>query len=66
VISMTGQANSIGQAAGGPALGWIGAAMSIRAALLGSALVLSPIIVLYRRLGVRARGAVEVVPAPAD
>ena len=63
---MTGQANSIGQAAGGPALGWVGAAVSIPAALLGSALVLSPTVALYRRLIVRDRGAAAPVPAPAD
>jgi MFS family permease len=66
VISMTGQANSIGQAAGGPALGWVGAAISIQAALLGSALVLSPTIALYRRLIVRDRNTAAPVPAPAD
>lgn len=66
VISMTGQANSLGQAAGGPALGWVGSAVSIRAALLGSALVLSPTIALYRRLIVRDREAGEPVPIPAD
>ncbi|MGH2616279.1 MAG: MFS transporter, partial [Thermomicrobiales bacterium] len=66
VNSMTGQANSIGQAVGGPALGWVGSAVSIRAALLGSALVLSPTIALYRRLIVRDRGAAEPIPVPAD
>jgi DHA3 family tetracycline resistance protein-like MFS transporter len=66
VISMTGQANAIGQVGGGPALGWVGNAVSIRAALLGSALVLSPTIALYRRLIVRDRGVVETAPTPAD
>jgi len=67
VISMTGQANAIGQVAGGPALGWVGNAVSIRAALLGSALVLSPTIALYRRLIDRDRGAVEEkATSPAD
>ena len=56
MISMTGQANSIGQVAGGPALGWVGNAVSIQAALLGSAIVLSPTIALYRRLIARDRG----------
>jgi hypothetical protein len=50
---MSGQANAIGQVAGGPALGWVGSAVSIRAALLGSALVLSPVVALYRRMIVR-------------
>jgi sugar phosphate permease len=67
VISMVGQANAIGQVADGPALGWIGSTVSVRAALLGSALVLSPTVALYRRLIVRDRGEVEeVTPAPAD
>ncbi len=50
VISMTGQANAIGQVAGGPALGWIGSTVSIRAALLASAVVLAPAAALYGRL----------------
>jgi MFS family permease len=66
VISMTGQANSIGQAAGSPAWGWIGNTVSIKAALLGSALVLAPAVALYRRLIVRDRGVVEPVSIPAD
>ena len=66
VISITGQANAIGQVAGGPALGWVGNTVSVRAALLASALVLAPTIALYRRLIVRDRGAVEATPTPAD
>ena len=66
VISMTGQANAIGQVGGGPALGWVGSAVSVRAALLGSALVLAPTVALYRRMIVRDRGVVETVPTPAD
>ncbi len=49
VISMNGQTNAIGQVAGGPALGWVGNVVSIRAALLCSAVILSPIVALYRR-----------------
>jgi DHA3 family tetracycline resistance protein-like MFS transporter len=66
VISLTSQANSFGQATGGPALGWIGSVVSIRAALLGSAIVLSPAIALYRRLIVRDRAAPESFPNLAD
>ncbi|MDQ3540826.1 MAG: MFS transporter [Chloroflexota bacterium] len=67
VISMVEQANAIGQVAGGPALGWVGPTVSVRAALLGSALVLSPTVALYRRMIVRDRGAgEEVIVAPAD
>jgi DHA3 family tetracycline resistance protein-like MFS transporter len=49
VLSIESQANAIGQVAGGPALGWVGSAVSIRAALLGSALLLTPIVALYQR-----------------
>jgi hypothetical protein len=63
---MTGQANSIGQAGGGLVLGWVGNAVSIQAALIASAFVLSPTIALYRRLIVREHAAVEPVPTPAD
>jgi len=66
VISMTGQANSLGQAVGGPALGWVGNTVSIRAALLGSAVVLAPTVALYRRLIVRDRGTAEPVPSLAE
>jgi len=66
VISMTGQANAIGQVAGGPGLGWVGSAVSIRAALLGSALVLSPTVALYRRVAARDRGVPEAAVTPAD
>ena len=66
VNSMTGQANSLGQVGGGVALGWVGNAFSIRAALLGSAIVLSPTIALYRRWIVRDRGVAEPVPSLAD
>jgi DHA3 family tetracycline resistance protein-like MFS transporter len=66
VISMTGQANSIGQAVGGPALGWIGSAVSIQAALLGSALIFSPAIALYRHLSTQPSVAAEAIPAVAD
>ncbi len=66
VISMTSQANSAGQAVGGPALGWLGSAVSLRAALLGSALVLAPTIALYGRLVVRERAVPDPAPTPAD
>jgi len=67
VLSITGQANAIGQVAGGPVLGWVGSAVSIRAALLGSALVLSPIVALYVRMIPRDRGQPTAVDdAPAE
>ena len=66
VISMTGQANSIGQAAGGPAFGLIANAVSIQVALLASAAVLSPTVAHYNRLIVRDRQSAEPVPTAAD
>lgn len=55
VISMTGQSDAIGQVVGGPVIGWIGTAVSIRAALVTSALLLSPALLLYAK----ARDRVE-------
>ena len=63
VLSMTGQANSIGQAVGGPALGWVGSAVSIQTALLCSAVVLTPTVALYRRLIVRAPASAQALAA---
>jgi len=51
VLSMSGQCDAIGQVAGGPALGWVGSAISVPAALIGSAVTFSPVIWLYARVG---------------
>lgn len=50
VISMRGQVDAIGQMAGGPPVGLVGERLGVRAALLTSAALLSPVIVLYRLL----------------
>ena len=53
VISVWGQANSLGQAAGGPVLGWIGTAARIPTALTVSSVVLLPaqlLLALARRV----------------
>jgi DHA3 family tetracycline resistance protein-like MFS transporter len=63
VISMVSQANAIGQVAGGPPLGALAGATSIRTALTLSGLILSPIPLLYLRLRPDARSA---VPAAAE
>jgi MFS transporter, DHA3 family, tetracycline resistance protein len=47
VLSFDGQMNAIGQVVGGPALGAVGNAVSVRAALLGSALTLLPAAGVY-------------------
>jgi DHA3 family tetracycline resistance protein-like MFS transporter len=44
VLSMSSQVDAVGQIAGGPLLGAIGSAISIRAALLASSLTLSPVL----------------------
>ena len=49
VISIAGQADAIGEAGGGPALGGIGNVFGIRAALAAGALVLLPALGLYGR-----------------
>ena len=61
VISMTGQANSIGRAVGGPALGWGSNTISIKAAILASAAILAPTIALYHHLIARERGTTETL-----
>ena len=49
VISIAGQADAIGEAGGGPALGGIGNVFGIRAALAAGAAVLLPALALYGR-----------------
>jgi DHA3 family tetracycline resistance protein-like MFS transporter len=49
VISITGQANAVGQAGGGPVLGGIGNVWGIRAALATGALAIAPALGLYAR-----------------
>jgi MFS transporter, DHA3 family, tetracycline resistance protein len=49
VLSMSGQVDAIGQVAGGPVVGVIGSRLSVQAALLASALTLSPVLLLYPR-----------------
>jgi DHA3 family tetracycline resistance protein-like MFS transporter len=49
VISMSSQVDAIGQVAGGPVVGLIGSWLSVQAALVASALTLSPVLLLYPR-----------------
>jgi len=67
VLSLSGQANAIGQAGGGPVLGVIGNAWGIRAALAAGAVVIAPALGLYSR-AMRHGGAepeLEELPAEA-
>lgn len=49
VISMNSQVDAFGQIAGGPVVGWIGSAVSVRAALSVSAALLTPVLGLLAR-----------------
>jgi len=49
VLSISGQANAVGQAGGGPALGAIGNGWGIRAALVAGAVAIAPALALYGR-----------------
>jgi DHA3 family tetracycline resistance protein-like MFS transporter len=49
VLSISGQANAIGQAGGGPVLGAIGNVWGIRSALAAGAVVIAPALGLYGR-----------------
>jgi len=62
VISMTGQSNALGQVLGGPTVGWIGTAFSLRAAIVSAGLLVAPISALYAR----ARNFIKAPGAPPD
>jgi DHA3 family tetracycline resistance protein-like MFS transporter len=46
VISMSGQVDAFGQIVGGPPVGYIGSAFSLRAALVAVSVILSPVLLL--------------------
>jgi len=50
VLSMLGQAGAFGEVCGGPMLGVVGTLSTVRAALVGAAMVLVPAFQLYRRV----------------
>ena len=49
VLSMTAQTDALGQIAGGPILGWVGNAFSIRAAITTSGALLAPALLFLTR-----------------
>ena len=67
VLSMSSQVDAIGQVAGGPGVGLIGSWLSVQAALVASALTLSPVLALYPR-AIRQKGEqpAQVEPAAVD
>lgn len=64
VISIYGQADAVGQIAGGPGVGWLGRTFSLRAALTLSALILLPVLPLVGRG--RAQSQRDTVSAEAS
>jgi hypothetical protein len=50
VLSITAQADALGQTTGGPALGGIGRLFGVRAALIAATSLLVPVHLLYRRV----------------
>lgn len=50
VLSMAGQIDALGELGGGPILGTVGRMYSMRAALVTSALVLTPVVALFQRI----------------
>lgn len=63
VLSMTAQSDALGQIAGGPVLGWVGSAYSIRAAITASGLLLAPAVLFI--LSALRRPEVEAAPLVA-
>jgi DHA3 family tetracycline resistance protein-like MFS transporter len=67
VLSISGQADAVGQAGGGPVLGLIGNLRGIRTALALGALAIAPALLLYAR-AIRHGGEepeLEELPAPS-
>jgi len=68
VLSISEQADAVGQWTGGPAIGAVGSLVSLRAALLVGAAALSPAVALYGR-ALRHGGEepeLEALPLPSD
>jgi MFS transporter, DHA3 family, tetracycline resistance protein len=66
VFSITGQANAVGQAGGGPVLGVLGNVWGIRAALTTGALTIGPALALYGRAIAHGGREPELAELPAS
>jgi DHA3 family tetracycline resistance protein-like MFS transporter len=67
VLSITNQADAVGQWTGGPAIGVVGNVFSIRAALVTGGLCMAPALALFRTALRRQRAdGEEVAPAAAE
>jgi DHA3 family tetracycline resistance protein-like MFS transporter len=64
VLSMVGQADALGQVAGGPVVGLVGL-RSLRAALVFAALILTPSLFLYTR-GVKLEETAATIPVEVE
>ncbi|GAC1568334.1 MAG: tetracycline efflux MFS transporter TetA(P) [Ktedonobacteraceae bacterium] len=58
VISMRGQIDALGQIVGGPPIGYIGTVFSIRAALVTSSIILTPVVLLFAFASRKLKGQV--------
>ncbi len=54
-FSVKGQVDAIGQIGGGPIIGWISTAFTVKVGLVASALLLSPVLIFYRMVLKRKR-----------
>lgn len=66
VISMTSQTDAIGRITGGPILGGVGSLLSLRAALVGTGVALSPALLLYLRAFRQGAARPAAEPGPAS
>jgi len=66
VISLWGQIDALGQIAGGPPVGYIGDVFSVRAALVVSSIILSPVLLLLAVATRRGKAVATAVPIGED
>ncbi|HCI82019.1 MAG TPA: MFS transporter [Ktedonobacter sp.] len=55
VISMSGQVDALGQIVGGPPVGYIGNVVSLRAAMVATSIILSPVLLLFALVSKRSK-----------
>jgi len=60
VISMSGQIDALGQIVGGPPVGYIGNVFSLRAAMVATSIILSPVLLLFALVSRRKKNAPTV------
>ncbi|GCF06716.1 MFS transporter [Dictyobacter arantiisoli] len=66
VISMFGQVDAIGQIVGGPGIGYLGSAPSLRAALLATSAILTPNLIFFARaLGISKTAPIYAIEESA-